>query len=271
MTFLRPAETGSSTFEVVSKPKAPKFVGTNMLEPQYADAYELWKRNPDPHNTTVLLKTITPEIDRGLLAHVGSSNPLIRSKAKMLTIRALKSYDPSQAKLGTHIVNQLQSLKRVARQQAHVLSVPERVSLNQAIVERSRIELEDKLGRDPSMQELADATGLSIARLKHIKRFQRPLAEGTLTAATGEEGESSYVGGPAVQQSTTGAWLEYVYSDQDGMNQKIMEWTLGLHGQPILPNHEIARRLGVSQGAISQRKARIQETINQLELNPFNG
>jgi hypothetical protein len=77
--------------------------------------------------------------------------------------------------------------------------------------------------------------------------------------------------GPAVRQSTTNAWLDYVYTDQDGMNQKIMEWTLGMHGQPILPNHEIARRRGVSQGAISQRKARIQQIINQTELNPFDG
>lgn len=263
MAFLQPATVG--------KPgKPPMFKPDVMLEPQYKDAYELWKRNPSPHTTGQLLKTISPEIDRGILAHVGSSNPLIRSRAKLLTLRAFSSYDPKQAKLGTHIVNHLQGLKRVARQQAQILPVPERVALDSSHIERARTDLEDRLGREASMQELSDYTGLSIRRITHVQKFRKPVAEGTVAAlAMSEEGGGS--AGPAVAQSPTNAWLEMVYMDQDGVNQKIMEWTLGLHGQPVLPNNEIARRLRISQGAVSQRKARIQDTLNQEELNPFHG
>jgi hypothetical protein len=56
----------------------------------------------------------------------------------------------------------------------------------------------------------------------------------------------------------------------DPINQKIMEHSLGLHGQPRLPNHEIAKLLRLSPGAISQRKARIQQTLDkESELSPF--
>lgn len=237
------------------------------MESKYQAPYDTWKSDPSPTNTSNLLKALEPEIRRGISAHVGGRpNPLIRSRARRLALQAVQTYDPTKARLGTHVVNQLQGLKRIARKQTQVLRTPERVAIDQGRVENARAELVDRLGRDPSATELADYTGLSVKRLDYLRQFKHPLAEGTVVGPTGEDSVGFL---PAVQQSSN-AWAEVVYSDMDAINQKIMEWTLGLHGEPVLSNQEIARRLRVSPGAISQRKLVIQKLLNrEEELSPF--
>jgi DNA-binding NarL/FixJ family response regulator len=44
-----------------------------------------------------------------------------------------------------------------------------------------------------------------------------------------------------------------------------MEHTLGMNNKKVLSNQEIARKLGLSPGAISQRKARIQQLLDRRE------
>lgn len=244
-------------------------VNTDFLEPKYKDQFSLWQRNPTPHNASSLLKAVQPEIDRGISAHVGQANPLLTSRARRMTLHAIRSYDPTKAKLSTHIINQLQGLKRVARQQGQVLPIPERVSIDLNHVNRARAELSDELGRDPSMAELSDATGLSAKRLGYVQKFRYPVAEGTLTAL-GDEGDDASGFSPAVQAGYSSSWAEFVYSDLDPINQKIMEWTLGLHNEQPQSNMAIARKLGLTPGAVSQRKARIQAIMDQeSKLSPF--
>lgn len=246
------------------------FLDSNFdrMENKYKPQYDLWKRNPSPANTDILLKAVQPEIDRGIFAHVGKDNPLLRSRARKMTLQAIRSYDPTKARLGTHIINQLQGLKRVSRQQSQILSIPERVSMDQGYVERARAELADETGREPSMSELADRTGLSMKRINYVQKFRYPMAEGTLENNM-EMGDEGGVFMPAVDQTPTNSWLEFVYSDMDDTNKKIMEWTLGLHGQKPMSNQDIARKLRMTPGAVSQRKAKIQQVLNQDELNPF--
>jgi len=44
-----------------------------------------------------------------------------------------------------------------------------------------------------------------------------------------------------------------------------MEHTLGMHGKRVLSNQDVARKLKLSPGAISQRKARIQSKMDLAE------
>jgi DNA-directed RNA polymerase specialized sigma subunit len=239
----------------------------DSLEPQYRDAFNAWKQKPSPGSTGFLVRTIEPEISKGINMHVGKPNPLIRSRARKLTIQALSSYDPSRGvKLGTHVINQLQGLKRINRQQTTILKTPERVGIEQNRVRLAEQELQDELGRDPSMVELADYTGLSTKRLKHLQRFHQGMSEGRF-AQMGEDGEGF---DPAVEEQGDDPWIELVYGDLDPVNQKIMEWTLGLNGQPVRPNQDIAMKLGITPGAVSQRKAKIQALLDEgQQRSPF--
>jgi DNA-directed RNA polymerase specialized sigma subunit len=238
----------------------------NRLEPRYQGFYSNWKSNPSTANAGALLKAVQPDIDRGIFAHVGKSDPLLASKARRMALQAVRTYDPSKARLGTHIVNQLQGLKRVSRQQSQILPIPERVTMDQGYIQRAKAELEDEYGREPTAQELADRTGISVKRINYVNKFRYPMAVGSMTNMS-EEDDDLYA--PEVDQMQSNSWLEFVYSDLDPTNQKIMEWTLGLHGNKPLSNQEIARKLRMTPGAVSQRKAKIQNILNQEELNPF--
>ena len=193
-------------------------------------------------------------------SHVGKVNPISTSQARKLTLQAVKTYDPMKAKLSTHVHNHLQGLRRMTRNQTAGVRVPERIALDHGFMMRSIAEMEDELGREPTTDELADYTRLSRKRIAHLRKFQPGVAQGTLTAS-GEAGQAGW--NPAVQQPQSDAWLRLVHSDLDSTNQKILEWTFGLYNSPQLSNQEIARRLKLTPGAVSQRKAKIQQILDQ--------
>lgn len=244
------------------------FSNPNRLETDYSEPFNAWKKAPTPETTGALLRSVDKDIERGIAAHVGQSNPMLKSQAKRLAIQAMGSYDPTRARLGTHIVNHLQGLKRIARKQNEILSVPERVVLDQHYVHQHEVELTDELGRSPTMSELADRTGLSTKRIVHVRSYRPAMAEGTLMGQSEQSDENAEFQ-PAVDHDST-AWQQAVYFDLDNVNKKIMEMTLGLDGNKPLSNQQVAVRLKLSPGAISQRKAYIQSLLDQQNtLSPF--
>jgi DNA-directed RNA polymerase specialized sigma subunit len=225
-----------------------------------------WQKNPDKHQTGLLLRELDPVINRAIQAHTGTPNPLMRSRARRMALEALRRYDPAQGtKISTYLFGQLHGLKRVARRQQQVLTVPERVSLERGRLQRATQDLQDELGREPSEGELGDRMGLSVKRIENIRRFGNPVAESQL--------QNVGTGGlyrPAVEQQDSEAWLDFVRSDLDPMNQKIMDHTLGRQGVRMLSNQDLANQLKLSPGAVSQRKAQIQQKLDlEQDLSPF--
>ena len=245
-------------------------LSSNKLEPEYAEPFNAWHKEPTPQTSGAMLRQLQPVIDRGIQAHVGkAAGPTIRSHARKLTLSALKTYDPHKARLSTHVLNHLQGLRRIQRSSTQVLKIPERVALDRARLDEATAELEDRLGRLPSTAELADHTGLSLRRIQRIRKVVMPMSEGQFRSRTDAGGEAMGFA-PAVQQEPSQAWLELVYEDLSPVNQKVLEYSLGLYGQPQLPNHEIAKILGLTPGAVSQRRRQIQQLLDrERELSPF--
>lgn len=241
----------------------------SRLEPEYAEAFNGWKTAPTPLSTTKLLTTIQPSIDKAISAHVGQGNPILRSRAKTMSLSALAGYDPTRARIGTHLMNQLQGLKRYSRQQQQIIRVPERMVLESNQMRDAENELRERLGRDPTGYELADHTGISTRRLAHIRRYKPPMAEGFFSQMGGEEEDGGYM--PSVEQAAPqDHWLELVYGDLDTTSQLILEHSLGLHGKRMLSNQALAANLGITPGAVSQRKALLQRKLDQQQdLSPF--
>lgn len=237
----------------------------DKLEPEFAPHFHAWKAKPSPQTAGTLLREVHPVLHKAISAHVGKGDPLLTSRARRIALDAFTTYDPSRAKLATHLTNQLQGLKRQARQQRQIISLPERVALDRSHLQRQHEELSDRLGREPSLVELADHTGLSVSRIKHVQRFRPPVAEGML-----DRGEESEGFAPAVLSPASQSWLHFVYHDAHPTDQKILEWSLGLHGVRRLSNQEIARRLRLSPGAVSQRKKQLQRRLDEADrYSPF--
>jgi len=213
-----------------------------------------------------MLKAIDPVLNTALRTYAGPSarGVTMKSQAKRLAANAMASYDPAKGPLKTHLMSRLQRLRRLASQHRQIIRVPEQVALDQMRSEAAARELEERLGRPPSDNEIADYTGLSMKRLKYIRGSGRPLATGTITRP-GEEGAGMY--DPRVRPITEehDAWLEFVYDDLDPTNQFIMERVLGLHGHPKTRPIAVASQLKISPAAVSHRMAQIQRKIDQRE------
>jgi RNA polymerase primary sigma factor len=235
------------------------------IEPHLIKPIMDYKANPHPASADAFLKAVHPIIETGLATYGGKNvNPMMRTRARRVVLDTVKDYDPSKASYKTYAMNHLRTLQRYGARQQQVLKVPEAVALEHGHLRGAEDELRDRLGRDPSDAEIADHTGISRRRIRYVRSYRPGLAEGQLAGAGGEEGDDGGFEPAVAGPDPTHHLAEFLYPDLDPADQVILEYTLGLNGSPVLPGIELSRRLNLSPGAISQRKARIDARLQQL-------
>lgn len=222
-------------------------------KPSLERSYEHWAQNRTPANLRKVVKAAEPVINTAVTSFAGGDTSL-RSRAKSLAISGIKSYDPSRGtKLKTHLMIRMQPLQRHYLKRVTPIAVPERVQLDHYRLRQAEEAFKQTKGREASDDELAEMTGLSPRRIAHVRRLSKGvLAEGQ--TETAEEGVST----PGTQEITPeDVWIEYVHHDLDPIDKKILEWKTGLYGKERLGTSAIARRLGITPSAVSQRAAKI--------------
>jgi hypothetical protein len=166
---------------------------------------------------------------------------------------------------------QLQSLRRHAAAGQTAVRVPERLRLDRVHVERARGDLVDRLGREPSDAELTSHAGLSVDRLRRV-RLAHPgeFAEGTFAHPDAEDGGPAMPGRPVGPAADPAAdpWVRFVYGGLAAEDQLVLEHSLGMHGKPVLPKKRIARMLGVSPAAVTQRAERLNRLLEARHAVP---
>lgn len=242
---------------------------SELLEPEYAEPFKTWSATRSPQDADRLLASITPVIDTAITSYGrGNKSPLLRSRARRIALDSLGRYRPQESKLKTYLLTQLKGLQRESTSLGNIIHVPEAVLLERQHVFDAQRQLEDELGREPSDMELADRTSIPMKRLAYIRGVAAPVAESAARIGTGANAEDPAV----IDQSRAAeqAWAEMVYHDLGPIDQAVMEMTLGLRGRRPISTTEIAKRLGLSPGAISQRAKRIQGLLDQrTELQAF--
>lgn len=234
----------------------------NTIEPEYETDYNAWKVDPTPATAGSLLRKVEPVIGMALKSYAADDKtPLIRGRAKRLVLDSLKTYDPTQAGLRTHLMQNLQRLSRVRQEQNNFIRIPEQRALDSFHLARASTQLEDELGYEPSDLEVADHLGWSLKRIGGSRGLPHTVNESS-DRFRDEEGNLGSPASSAFDQRRFKAWEGYVYHGLDPIDQVIMESSLGLNGKPRLSNGDIAKRLKLSGGAISQRSARIQKQLN---------
>jgi len=227
--------------------------------------YAAWQKQRTPATNTKVLASLQPVIDTAVSSYAGgNAGPTIRSRAKLMALKALETYDPKRGNVRTHMLSQLQSLRRITAQEQNIIRIPEQVGLDFQRLQESENELRDRLGRDPTDDELADSTMLSSRRIRKIRAFQQPLAEGTTTTENDYENEDADIASKIPGHDTGAqAWMNFVYEDLGPTDKLIMDMSLGRNGRRRTSTQDIAQRLNITSGAVSQRAAKIQAMLDK--------
>lgn len=227
--------------------------------------YDLWKMDPTPDRLFAVTTSLRPTINSVLASMGAAGNPDLASKARVITAKAVQSYDPtSGTSLATWVSQQLRQLSRDRRKSDSVLQIPEGVQLDAYTLYRAETEFADEHGREPTLEELSDKTHMSRKRIEQVRKKFRKVGTDTSddpeSAASAVEGE---------QMDFSRDALDYVYNSGDLIDKKLLEYTTGYGGQKPLDNKQIMAKLKLTPVQLTRRKAslslRIKDIIVDLE------
>lgn len=224
-----------------------------------ATPYEKWKIDPSQDNLFKVVTHLQPTISSSL-ASIGGNDPNIKARARVVAAKAIQSYDPSSgASLPTWVSSQLRQLTRDVRKSNNVLSVPENAQLDAYHLFRVETELEDELGREPTVQELADKAGMSIKKIKTVRNKIRAIAtDGNFEA---DDGSSILQNN---QDDYSNEAMDYVYNESDLKDQQLLEHLVGYGGADVWDNKTIMQKLKLTPVQLSRRKMRLSQRIQTI-------
>lgn len=228
------------------------------------EAYANWVKNKTPENMSKVVESFYNTINSEITRYSGPKN-LLRSQAKLLTVKAIKSFNPmSGAKLNSWIVTNLKPLSRYSVQQRDV-KIPEVAARQAAQVNRAFDDLRDEYGRDPTDEEVADELGITPKRVKDVRRKAVASIPSSMFDEIEGDDVSSVPG--VVTPSKVPFAQDAVYRELGPEDRFIFDSITGLNGAKQLQAKEVARRLGISPAAVSQRAARIGNAIAEIVNN----
>lgn len=225
-------------------------------------AYEAWVKDKTPENLNTVVSALGPIITSEIQRYNGPK-PLLRARAKAYAVRAVKTYNPmSGARLQSWVVTQMQPLSRYSKnlQPVHVSDDLYRQSSD---LHRMAQDYEFEYGHEPSDEELADYSGVSVKKIRKFKEARPAVSsESQFLEAGSNDAAGTLL--PAVQTvNHTSTAAEMVYNELSVRDKMIYDHKTGQHGKSELPAIEIAKRLGVSPAYVSQVSARIAEQIRR--------
>lgn len=251
----------------ISTPSTPTSGPAPSSDPDAA--YAAWVKQPSPQGLRAVVDAHDSTISSALKSYAGpqAENPVVRQRARLLAAEAIRGFKPGgTAKMATHLHSQLQALRRVAPRVSDPFPKPERLAIEAGQIETRRVELTDRLGREPSLDELAAYGKYDPKKLARVMSRNRAVVpESYLDAQTGDDNDENGELMPGVKKKSVEAvWADYVHHDLSDVDKVIFRHRTGYGGAEILPNEVIARRLRISPAAVSQRANRLQAKMNQL-------
>ena len=225
----------------------------------YTQAYNKWVVDQTPANMAELVSAFMPTVNAELQQYSGSKD-LLRARAKSYVIQAVKSYNPmGNTKLNSWVVTNLKQLSRYGKR-LRPIRASEDLIRSAADLNRVTLEMEDRLGRKPTDEEIQDETGWTPKALARIRASSVAVAQST--GLVDEEGTPE---DPGVSKIDNLPFLsDAVYSSLGDRDKAIFDYRLGTHGKAQMSGVDIAKKLGVTPAYISQRASGIAALISDL-------
>jgi len=229
---------------------------TNKPKMEIPQEYTDWKASPTKKTLSPLMNTLDPVIDKALKTYGGASADALRTRARLMTIDYLNSYDPSKGMaLSSYVHQNLKSLNREKAKRAHTVHIPENVILQKNKLYQATKTFESEYGREPNTDELSDITKIPRKAIERSRNYKGTIAS---SIAITEKGDSLFSKGADFEK----VWSDYVYHDLDPIDKKIFEWTTGYAGAKVIPKGMVAKKLKITPAAVSLR---INKIVKKLE------
>ena len=226
--------------------------------------YNTWLINPTPQNMSILLETLGPALTSEIHRYPGSK-ALLRGQAKLLAIKAIKSYSPDKGTaLKSWVTSQLQPLYRYSHK-LRPINISEANAHKAAEIYNVTNKLTQEFGRTPTDGELADYIGIPAKKINFIRTQVKPvMIESNIVSDTEDATEFAP---PVNTVSTLGLAKDVVHSTLDPRQRMVFEHKTGHKGKPILTNIEIAKRLGVTPSMVTQMSNDISNKLVEVNAN----
>lgn len=167
---------------------------------------------------------------------------------------AVENYDPSKdAKFSTYLTHRLKRLDRYNKNRQNFARIPEERARKISDFENAKERLQDKHGRQPDHEEIADEAGLDPDETERIARENRQdLYEGQYEGEqyASDEGERG------------NQILEDIRDDLEDHEQEVYDHLVGYGDtEKVDDKKEVAEKKGVSPGRISQITSGIADKV----------
>lgn len=224
-----------------------------------ADLISKWKKNRSEQLTNKVVEYLKPTIQSALHSYAPGQQQSMRTKATILALQSLQKYDPSsKASPKTYVFTSLQRLNRLRRQRQNIIHIPQNQVYIKNVLDTKAAQLQQELGRQPTNIQLSQALKMSVKKLQKIQN-SLPGATFSSTASLNQEGHQTL----GKSDLSDRDFYNYVYDSVQPIDKKIMQWTSGYSKKP-LSNNQIAKKLKLSPGAVSQRKLKIQQKLSDV-------
>lgn len=228
------------------------------METRQQQDLELWRQWRKTGRSDVLKKLLDrlqPLIYREV-AKWGSTVPpaALESKGRLLTVEALKSYNPNRgAAIGTHVTARLRKLSRYVYPHQNVARLPENKQLMFNTVTVAQNNLQDTLGREPSVEELADELKWNPRK---VADFQRSFGRRELV-----ESEGAFL---ELHQDSS-VLTDFFYHGLPAKDQRLFEDITGYGGSKPKSNAQLRRKYRLTQGQLSYKKRKFTEDVKAIQ------
>lgn len=232
----------------------------DSTRPSLNDLAAEYTRTKDPKLRDSVLEELKPTIGFALTRFTGGvSDPVLRAKAYAMAVSSLDKFDPSRGvNVKTYVVNNLQPLSRQKRLTGSTTRLSERMQLDAMTLDRMRVDYEDKHGREPDDDALADMTGLSPSRIRRVRQSQKLTPS---ESAGGFVEDGATVGHPVDFQREA---VDYIYNAASPLDRKLLTGYLGLTGEAGVSAREFSRREKVGLATVSDRSHKLMDEVQKL-------
>ena len=215
--------------------------------------YDSWVKTKDSRAMSSILDNLNNDIDKAVYAYAGlNAGPAVRTKAKLLAAKAVKSYTPKAGStLRSWVYTQLQPVGRYARDLTPS-PVPERAFQQLSSLKRMEADFYENKGRSPSDAELADLSSISTRQIAKLRTYDKKLFSESHQAYSGPNPMSAQELTAVDNKGFKQDVLATMYTSLSAPEQVILEHKLGYNNKQILSNNDIAKKLKMSPGRVSQ-------------------